>query len=159
MSMETHVIHEIHPGVFYTLLDFPKPSIVIDLLSDDYPWVMRWGNHVGDSTWQEYNLPIKGLNDSRDVFTRGVEYDYVVETSKFLEMYSDRSSVELAQLRKFPQDYLNLKNINGKERYRLLAEVDWYFTCDIPGARDYAPIESPDRNLIEKAIKLTEADT
>lgn len=156
--METHVIKEIHPGVYYTLLDFPKPSIVLELLSDSYPWIMRWETHVGNHTWQQYTLPINGLGASREVFTRCVEYDYVVETSKFREFYSDSSSLQLAQLKKFPQNHLRLQTIKGKQRYRLLAEVDWHFVCDIPGARDYAPIESPDRNLIQKAIELTEAD-
>jgi len=155
--MKTHVIEEIHPGVFYTLLDFPKPSIVLELLCDSYPWVMRWETQVGDHTWQEFNLPIDGLDGSRNVFTRAVEYDYVVKTSQFRDLYSDSSSIQLAQFMKFPQDHLRLDTIKGKQRYRLLAEVGWYFTCDIPGARDFAPIESPDRTLIQKAIELTEA--
>ena len=158
MSVETHVIREIQPGVYYTILDFPEPSIVLDLLSDSYSWVMRSGVNAGNNRWQEFNLPINGLNESRDVFARRIEYDYVVETSRFREIYADSQTIELAQLGKFPQDHLNLKTIKGKQRYRLLAEVDWHFTCEIPGAIDYASIESPDRALIEKAIQLTEAD-
>jgi hypothetical protein len=64
----------------------------------------------------------------------------------------------LAQFKNFPQNHLGLTKIKGKQRYRLLGELDWNFVCDIPGARDYAPIESPYRQLIEKAIEVTEAD-
>jgi hypothetical protein len=89
MSLETHVITEIHPGVFYTLLDFPKPSIVLDLLSDSFPWVLRSRHSVGDYTWKKYHLPIDGVAGNTDVFSRVVEYDLLIETEKFRKLYSD----------------------------------------------------------------------
>ena len=73
-------------------------------------------------------------------------------------MYSDSNSIKLGQFMRFPQDHLDLKNLKGKQRYRLLNDIGWHFICDIPGARDYAPIESPNRQLIERAIEVTEAD-
>ena len=158
MSMEIHVIKTLQPGVFYTLLDFPSPSIVLELLSDSYRWVLRWEYSVGNHQWKEFNLPVRNVNDNVDVFTRSVEYDLLVETQNFRKIYSDNQTMKMVQLKEFPPNHLDMRTLKGEQKYRLLDELGWNFVCNIPGARDYAEIESPSRELIEKAIEINKAE-
>jgi len=133
MGMEVHKIKEIHPSVFWMLLDFPTSKLLPFLLSDEYQYVWCHNHIVGNYSWDEYRLPLFQDKVAYDVVSRIVSFDFIVSTEQFKEILPKLDAgVHVVQLNKMPPDYFDLDRVKGKERYRLLAECDWLFEFDVP---------------------------
>jgi hypothetical protein len=158
MKPEPHVIKEIAPGVHWALLDFPGTEVVETLLNPQVPYVLCWGGHLGHWRWEKFMLPISSPLQPEPVLARAIEVDFVVETSRFLELLPSLGpGVSAVQLDGVPQDHLDLRRIKGPELWRLLAEVGWYVWCDVPG-NDFAQVASPHRRVVEQAVEWTKND-
>ncbi len=152
---ETHVVKEIVPGVFWTLLDFPSINIFQQLIDKSYTHVLCWGHHVGKSKWQEFMIPIVDPKKPESVLARAIEIDFVVPTDRFIRMLPTiGSGIKAVQLSNLPQNHLDLRTMHGKELWILLNEIGWYVWAEILG-NDYAQIASPIRSVVEQAIKLS----
>jgi hypothetical protein len=153
MSLEVHKIKEIHPGVFWMLLDFPTSRLLPLILSDEYRYVWSHNHRVGNYSWSEYSLPLFQDKDAHNVVSRIVLFDFIVPTEIFKEILPKLDAgVHVIQLNQMPPDYLDLDNIKGKERYRLLAQSEWLFEFDVPG-NDYGQIASPREELLQSLLR------
>ena len=158
MSLDVHKIKEIHPGVFWMLLDFPTSKLLHFFLSDEYQFVWCHNHLVGNYTWDKFRLPLFTGNSSYEVISRVVSFDFILPTSKFRNILPQlRAGVHVVQLNKLPPDYFDLDKVKGKERYRLLSECDWLFEFDVPG-NDYGQIASPRKELLEELLNHAEID-
>jgi hypothetical protein len=156
--MEVHKIKEIHPSVFWMLLDFPTSKLLPFLLSDEYQYVWCHNHIVGNYSWDEYRLPLFQDKVAYDVVSRIVSFDFIVSTEKFKEILPKLDAgVHVVQLNKMPPDYFDLDRVKGKERYRLLAECDWLFEFDVPG-NDYGQIASPKEELLQNLLQNPAVD-
>lgn len=86
MSLEVHKIKEIHPSVFWMLLDFPTSKLLPFILSDEYQYVWCHNHRVGNYSWNEYLLPLFQDKVAYDVVSRIVLFDFIVSTEKFKEL-------------------------------------------------------------------------
>jgi hypothetical protein len=153
MSLEVHKIKEIHPDVFWMLLDFPTSKLLPFILSDKYQYIWCHNHLVGNYSWNEYRLPLFQDKVAYDVVSRIVLFDFIVPTEKFKEILPKLDAgVHVIQLNKMPPDYFDLDKIKGKERYRLLAECDWLFEFDVPG-NDYGQLASPNEELLQNLLR------
>lgn len=155
-QIEVNRIKEIYPGHYFVLLDFPTKEILYDIIDLSYKYI--WGvNHVESGVeWKEYSYELFGKSMSKDkVITRNMQFEYVVSTADFIKLIPDISqSVNIIQTNIIPPSYLNLEKLKGKSRYHLLKEkVDYLFELEMPGAIDYAPIISPNREFLNNIIK------
>jgi len=158
MGMEVHKIKEIHPSVFWMLLDFPTSKLLPFLLSDEYQYVWCHNHIVGNYSWDEYRLPLFQDKVAYDVVSRIVSFDFIVSTEQFKEILPKLDAgVHVVQLNKMPPDYFDLDRVKGKERYRLLAECDWLFEFDVPG-NDYGQIASPSEELLQNLLQNPAVD-
>lgn len=148
MDLEIHKIKEIHPGVFWMLLDCPTSRFLSFILSDAYEFVWCHNHIVGDGSWEEYGLPLFQDKIPHDVLARRVVFDFIVPTERFKEILPHLDpSVHIIQLNKLPPYYLKPDKIKAKTWYKLLDECDWLFEFDIPG-NDYGQISSPNEELL-----------
>jgi hypothetical protein len=153
MSLEIHKIKEIHPGVFWMLLDFPTSKLLPFILNDEYQYVWCHDHRVGNYSWDEYRLPLFQDKAAYDVVSRIVSFDFIVPTKKFRELLPKLDAgIHAIQLNKMPPDYFDLDKIKGKERYRLLAECEWLFEFDVPG-NDYGELVSPKEELLQNLLR------
>jgi hypothetical protein len=153
MSLEVHKIKEIHPGIFWMLLDFPTSKLLPFILSDEYQYVWCHNHRVGNYAWDEYRLPLFQDKVVYDVASRIVLFDFIVPTEKFKELLPKLDAgVHIIQLNKMPPDYFDLDKVKGKERYRLLAACDWLFEFDVPG-NDYGQVASPKEELLQNLLR------
>jgi hypothetical protein len=152
-----HVIEELAPGVYWSLLDFPQLELLPVLLDPHAPHVLCWGQHVGRSRWEEFLLPIADPMETEAVLARAVELDFVISTTRFLAL-SPRMGpgIRGVQLLGRPQAYLDMRRIAGPELWRLLGEIGWHVWFDIPSS-DFGQVASPHRHVVERAIAWTQA--
>ena len=147
-------IREIHPGVFWSLLDHPTSALFGQLIDPSVPYILCWSHHVGDFSWQEFALPIVDPVVPERVLARVANFAFCCPTEQFMRLLPDlRTSVRAVQLRTLPPHHLDLDRIHGEERWRLLAECGWHALLETPG-NDYGEVASTSRDIVEKAIAL-----
>lgn len=155
MAVNTSVIEECVPGVFRAMLWCAETFLLRELLDPSVPFVLSWGHFVGNHKWESFRVPLLEPTAPEDVLSRGLSYDYVLPTARFLELLPQmRPGISAVQLRGLPPDYLNLDRIRGRERFRLLEELGgWHVLLDTPG-NDFGQVCSPSREVVEKAVRL-----
>ena len=152
MNLKINEIKEIHPGVFWMLLDRPTSNLLHRLLSDKYQYVWCHNHLVGNYTWDKFKLPLTGNSDPYDVISRIVSFDFILPTREFRSALPQlQAGIHVVQLDKLPPDYFDLDKVKGTERYRLLGECDWLFEFDAPG-NDYGQIASPRREWLADVL-------
>ena len=156
-NVEPHVLKEVSPGVYWTLLDFPATDMLLPaLLDSSFPYVMCWHHQVGHHRWESFQLPVGEPETPEPVLARVIDVDFVVETRRFeqlLPAWGPR--VRAVQLARVPPDHLDLRVLQGNALWNLLGEVGWHVWADIPG-NDYAQIASPDRSVVDRAIRIVQ---
>ena len=60
--------------------------------------------------------------------------------------------VHIIRLNRMPPEYFDLDRVNGKPRYKILAECEWLFELDVPG-NDYGQIASPKEELLLNLLR------
>ena len=149
---QPHVIQEVAPGVYWALLDFPGVEIVSSLVDPEVPHVLCWEVCLGRWQWERFLLPVGDPLSPEPVLARAVDVDFVVDTSRFLELVPKLGpGISAVQLHATPQDHLDLRKIKGPELWRLLGAVGWHVWFRVPG-NDYAEVASPHRSVVEAAI-------
>ena len=140
--------------LYYIDNDFLK--YIIDP-SIKYTWVHKFP--VLGIDWQELNWPIFG-QESVPFMSRQTEMDIIVETSKIETIYSflENNYTHIIQLNKMPPYYLRLDSVQGKERYRLLNEIDFYFELDNGGGQEWGTLTSSNPKFWEKLNKNPQID-
>lgn len=157
-SIEPHQTNERWPGVYETILHQAPDQLALELISGDYRWILCWDHWVeGDdeSGWSEFNLPIDGGGKNWQIHTRGFHYDLLCPTVQFRKMDVSPENIRMVQFDEFPQRYLNLSKIEGKQRYKMLACLNWNFLCEVYSGK-YFYLCSPNRQLIEESISWAE---
>ncbi|HEV2803031.1 MAG TPA: hypothetical protein VGW12_21370 [Pyrinomonadaceae bacterium] len=158
MDLEIHKIKEIHPGVFWMLLDWPTSKLLHLLLSDKYQYVWCHNHLVGNYTWDKFTLPLFGGSTTYNVISRTVTFDFILPTGEFRSILPQlRAGIHVVQVDRLPPDYFDLDKVKGKERYRLLNECDWLFEFDVPG-NDYGQIASPRKEWLESILHSDKID-
>ena len=98
-------------------------------------------------------MPLFQGEDTHDVASRIVLFDFIVPTGEFKEILPKLDAgVHVIQLNEMPPDHFDLDKIKGKERYRLLAESDWLFEFEVPG-NDYGQIASSKEELLQSLLR------
>ena len=122
--------HLIDPSVKYTWL-YELPVLGID--------------------WQELNWPIFG-KENIPFMSRQTEMDIIVETEKLESIYPfiEKNHTQVIQMNKIPPYYLRLDSVQGKERYRILNEIDYYFEFDNGGGQEWGTITSSNQQFWKK---------
>lgn len=67
------------------------------------------------------------------------EMDIIVETDKLKSIYPfiEKNHTHVIQMNKIRPYYLRLDSVQGKERYRILNEIDYYFEFDNGGGQEW----------------------
>jgi len=148
MSFEVNVVKEIHPGVFWMLLEFPTSRLLEEILDDSYQYVWCHNHIVGNYSWAQYRLPLFRDNVAYDVTSRIMSFDFLMPTENFkAALPKCAPGIHVIQLNKMPPDYFDLDKIKGQARYELLADCEWLFEFDVPG-NDNGQIASPNKQLL-----------
>jgi len=158
MTPNTDEIKEIYPGVFWSLLDHPTSVLLGRLLDPATPYVLCWSHHVGNFSWQQFALPIVEPSVPERVLARVASFAFCCSTEQFMRLLPNLPlSIRAVQLRSLPPNHLDLDRIQGKERWRLLAECGWHVMLETPG-NDFGEVASTSRLVVEKAISLMQND-
>jgi hypothetical protein len=150
--MTTNIIEEIYPGHFLMILDFPDKSELINIVSPAYKYVWLFEQQENRVVWDEYRHRLfDGFHD-KEIKVRNITMEVLVKTEDFIDLIPSISQgVKMIQTNIEPPYYLALDRLKGKERFDLLkSKVDYLFELDMPGAIDYSPIISPNREYLEK---------
>ena len=130
--------HIINPAVKYTWLhDFPVLGI----------------------DWKELNWSIFG-NEHVPFMSRQTNMDIIIETKKLEPVYSliENNFKHIIQMEKIPPYYLRLDSVVGKERYRILNEIGYYFELDNGGGQEWGSLKSSNPEFWEKLKTNLEID-
>lgn len=153
-DIEINTIEEIAHGVYSLILWAPESGLLNELLDKNKPYVLCWDYQIGNYIWEDFALPLIDLCEPINVLSRMARFDFILPTERFLEILPRlKPAIKAVQLDTMPPAYLDMNRIKGKERYRLLNECGWYVLLDTP-ANDYGQVLSPDRTVLEKAIRL-----
>jgi hypothetical protein len=155
--VECNKIIELYKGHFQLILDFPDKSVLNKIIDRRYKFVWLF-EHIEDAIeWSEYSHSLYGIfDDTVRIRTRNIKMEVLINTEDFLKYVPSISqSLKIIQTNIEPPYYLNLENLYGKGRYDLLkSKIDYLFELEIPGATDYSPIISPNREYLESLLKL-----
>ena len=122
-----------------------------------YTWFHKFP--VLGSDWQLLNWPIFGESNI-PFMSRQTDMDIIVETSKLDSVYSflEKGYTHIIQMNKIPPYYLRLDSVQGKERYRLLTEIDYYFELDNGGGQEWGTLTSSNPSFWEQLNNNPEID-
>ena len=152
---EPNKITEIYKGHYQLILDFPDKSELYKIIDIEYKYVWIF-NHIEDAVeWSLYKHSLFGMFcDKTKIQARNIKMDALIETEDFFQFIpSISSTIKIIQTNIEPPYYLNLDNLSGKSRYDLLkSKIDYLFELDMPGAIDYSPIVSPNKEYLEKLL-------
>jgi hypothetical protein len=153
MTVEVNVIKEIHPGVFWSLLEYPTSRMLSSILDDSYRYVWCHNHIVGDYTWKTFSLPLFSDNVAHEVRSRIVRFDFITSTEAFRRILPQlEAGIHVIQLNQLPPDYFDLDQIHGKTKYDLLWQCDWLFEFDVPG-NDYGQIATPNKHFLSGLLQ------
>ncbi|MFT3911497.1 MAG: hypothetical protein QM737_18885 [Ferruginibacter sp.] len=114
-----------------------------------YTWIHKFP--VLGIEWQELKWPIFGEMNI-PFLSRQTEMDLIIETNKLDTVYSsiENEYTKIIQMNKIPPYYLRLESVQGKERYRLLNEIEYYFELDNGGGQEWGTLTSSNPEFWEK---------
>lgn len=153
--METNKIKEIYKGHYQTILDFPTPNDLFNIVDISYKYIWGFEHTESQVEWNNYDFLLFGQKtDYNKVKVRNLEMEYLIETSSFLELSPQiHQTVRIVQTNHIPPFYLDIKRVSGRGKYDLLREkIDYLFELEMPGAIDYAPLVSPSISFLERVI-------
>ena len=144
---------------FRIILDFATIKIVPFLVSDTYNYVWVYNHKLSKSNiWENRNLPILDELPEVNVRSKNVQFDFILETGKFVELLPKWSSgIQMIQMNKIPPDYFDPIKLKGEQRYQILKnDCDYLFELDIPSATDYGTIVSSNEQYLENLLNSKE---
>jgi hypothetical protein len=114
-----------------------------------YTWIHRLP--ILRTEWEQLDWPIFG-NETVPFLSRQTAMDIIVETNKLETIYPfiEANSTVVIQMNKVPPYYLRLEQVQGKERYRLLKEIDFYFELDNGGGQEWGTLTSSNVDFWDK---------
>ena len=137
------------------ILDFATIKLVPFLVSDTYKYVWVYNHKLSKSNiWENRNLPILDELPEINVRSKNVQFDFILETKKFVELLPKWSSgIQMIQMNKMPPDNFDPMKLKGEQRYQILQnDCEYLFELDIPSATDFGTLISPNRVYLESLI-------
>jgi hypothetical protein len=157
MSWQENIgtIKEVYTGHYQIILDFATNSFLKYLLNDSYKYVwVSLHSPTHSLEWNTYQLPLLDNQSSYPVLARNINFDFVMETKAFKEVYLKfPPGITLVQLNKLPNYYIDSARIKGKTLYDLLyKECDYLYELDIPSATDYGTLVSANKDWLQSIL-------
>lgn len=152
-------IRETSSGRYRIMLDFATTNILPFLISDKYNYVWVHNHTTGKGfDWEEFKLPIKDNSVNIKTLARSLTFDFILTTNEFKNIMKDwKGGIQLIQMNNIPPYYLDLKKVKGNKRYEILEkECDYLFEVNIPPARDYGTLISPNREYLQSLLDNSE---
>jgi|ERR1700754_4266254 len=161
MSWQENIntIKEIFPGHYQIILDFATNAFLDYILDERYKYIWVVNHRVSDYlTWQQHNLPLFENQNSYNILSRHITFDFAVPTQEFKKLIPKLNpGIKLIQLNKLPKYYIDPIKIKGQSLYKLLhEECDYLFEIDIPSATDYGTLISPDKKWLQSLLDNSE---
>lgn len=157
MGIKVNQITEFSKGVYESILDFPTKDVLKTLVSRQYNYIWCLSYEEDKHNWCSIYKKLYGIPIEK-VLIRNVKFEYIVETSQFIELIPYiTGGVHIIQMNKIPPYYLRgaMDNLNYRTKYNLLRkETDFLFELDLPPSPDYTPLISPYRKFLEDSIAL-----
>ena len=158
LDRELHVVQEIARGVFGTLLA-PCSTRVLPYLLVPAPTSFVWlvtshPHHVLE--WLDLPLPLAPDAPPRPVRARLPRYDLQFGFAEFLEALPELrapAGILALQMRHPVPDTLTIESLgDGLHRWNMLRENGWLLSFDLPHDGEYAWVETPDREHLERVL-------
>jgi hypothetical protein len=124
--------------LYYIDNDFLKNLIKAEI---KYTWLHKFP--ILGLEWEELNWPIFG-EANIPFLSRQTQLDLIIETKNLDIVYPriERNYTHVIQMNKIPPYYLRLETVQGKERYRLLNEIEYYFEFYNGGGQEWGTLTS-----------------
>lgn len=157
MAIKVNQITEFVKGVYGTVLDFPTKDFLKILINKSFKYVWCICYEEDKYEWKTcvknlYGFPLN------DVLVRNVKFEYIIETSKFIDLLPHiQGGIHIIQINKIPPYYLNgaMSTMNRKTKYDLLRkETDFLFEINLPSSPDYTSLVSPNREFVENVLLM-----
>ncbi len=148
-------IKETAPGRYRIILDFATTNILPFLIRHNYNYIWVHNHTTGKGyDWEEFNLPIKDNTVNIKTLARSLTFDFILTTEEFKKIMTNwKGGIELIQMNNIPPYYLDLDKVKGNMRYEILKnECDYLFEVDIPSAKDYGTLISPNREYLQSLL-------
>ena len=163
MSWQENIgtIKEVYSGHYQIILDFATNAFLKYVLNDNYSYVWVHDHRlVNQFEWSTYQLPLIDNQSSYAVLARRLNFDFVMETIPFKEVYNKlHLGITLVQVNRLPTYYLDLATLKGRTRYELLSrECDYLFEIYIPSATDYGTLISPNKEWLQSLLDHKDID-
>ena len=153
--IEVNTIKKIYKGHFQVILDFPSTKDLENIINLNYKYVWAIEHKEVKTSWAKYGYSLFGKKAGKSlILARNIEMEFLIETDKFLKLIPHiKQTVKIIQTNEIPPTYIDIKKLNGKAKYDLLKEkIDYLYELEMPGASDYSPIISPNREFLEEVI-------
>lgn len=83
--VETNKIEEIYTGHYQTILDFPIPNDLLNIVDSSYKYIWGFEHREAPIEWTNYDFLLFGSKaDVEKVKIRNMEMEYLVETASFV---------------------------------------------------------------------------
>ncbi len=157
MAIKVNHITEFVKGIYGTVLDFPTKDFLKILINKSFKYIWCICYEEDKYEWKTcvknlYGFPLN------DVLVRNVKFEYILETSKFIDLLPHiQGGIHIIQINKIPPYYLNgaMATMNRKTKYELLQkETDFLFEINLPPSPDYTSLVSPSREFLENVLLI-----
>ena len=155
---ELHVVTEVGPGVFGTLLAPCSTHVLPYLLvpaPTSFVWLVAYHpHHVVE--WVDLPLPLAPNTAARRLHARLPRYDLQFGYAEFLEVLPELhapAGMLALQMRRPVPNTLTIERLgDGPQRWRILKQNGWLLSFDLPHDGEYAWVEAPDRQHLDRVL-------
>lgn len=93
-----------------------------------------------------------------NVIAKDLTFDFIMPTEEFKALLVKwKGGIKLLQINKLPPYYFNLNRVIGRKRFELLKkECNYLFEVDIPSAKDYGILISPNKEYLQSLLDNSE---
>jgi hypothetical protein len=157
MELTVHEISEIVPGVFGTLLAPCSCQVLAHLLLPvpSFVWLDAYHPH-GIVEWVDLPLPLAAGAPAKPVRARLPRYDLQFPLAEFLtelpQMHARSGMLAMQMSRPVPNTLVMEHLADNPSRRAILAQNGWLFSFDLPHDGEYAWVETPHREHLERVL-------
>jgi len=155
---ELHVVTEVGPGVVGTLLASCStrvlPHLLVPAPTSFVCLVAYHPHHIIE--WLDLPLPLAPNTAPRRLRARLPRYDLQFGYAEFLEVLPELhapAGMLALQMRRPVPDTLTMEHLgDGPQRWRILKQNGCMLSFDLPHDGEYAWVETPDREHLERVL-------
>ena len=158
LNQELHVVTNVAPGVFGTVLAPCSCRVLPHLLipvPTSVPWLVAYHPH-GVVEWLDLPLPLAPNAAPRTVRARLPRYDLQFELAEFLEvlpeLHARAGMLALQMLRPVPDTLMMDKVADDANRWNILKQNGCVLSFDLPHDGEHAWVETPDRDHLQRVL-------